>query len=108
MKPSSMLALLAIAGGATACGSPGPAPRRLLVEMRQMGYSPTDTDIRPGDTLVWINRDIVPHTATADDRSWSTGQLARGDSARRIVTGQEAGYFCELHPAMKGRLNRAK
>jgi plastocyanin len=77
--------------------------------MRQMSFVPAELEIHAGDTVVWINRDIVPHTATAEDRSWTTGQLAGGDSALRVISGNPTGaYYCALHPAMQARLVTAR
>jgi plastocyanin len=60
---------------------------------------------KPGDTILFVNRDIVPHTATAIDKSWTTGELAR-DASASVVVAQAgiADYGCLFHPAMKGRL----
>lgn len=61
--------------------------------------------ILPGDTVMWINRDIVPHTATAADESWDTGNIAPGEQkAIRITAGLSPGYFCRFHPMMRSRL----
>lgn len=62
----------------------------------------------PGDTVVWINRDIVPHTATATGKGrvgWDTGQLVQG-TAGRYVAGKAGTirYTCTLHPTMQGTL----
>ena len=103
------LALLILTGSACSDGRSGPPPRRHLVEMRGMQFGPADLVAHAGDTVIWINRDIVPHTATADDGSWTTGHLAHGDSVRRVITDAEAGaYHCELHPAMKASLMAAR
>jgi len=38
-----------------------------------------------GDTLVWSNRDVVPHTATADGGGWNTGSIPAGGERRVVV-----------------------
>jgi plastocyanin len=77
-----------------------------VVEIRGMTFQPAVLEVAPGDTVVWINRDIVPHTATADGRNvWDTGILAQGDSARYIPRRSgETSYICKLHPTMQGGL----
>jgi len=59
-----------------------------------------------GDTVVWINRDIVPHTATGHGRSrWDTGQLTQGQEGRYVARrAGETSYACTLHPTMHGKL----
>jgi plastocyanin len=57
--------------------------------------------VKVGDTVKWVNNDIVPHTATAKDRSWDTGLISPGNQASiTIIAGMSAEYFCEYHPMM--------
>jgi plastocyanin len=81
-------------------------PQRHIVEIRGMAFHPEVLEVRRGDTVVWINRDIVPHTATASRKpGWNTGPLLQGKSGRHVARRVgEAPYFCELHPIMVGKL----
>lgn len=77
------------------------------VEVSGLAYHPADLEVAPGDTITWINRDIVPHTATSDTSPWAidTGTLATGDSLKYVAG--RAGvyrYTCTFHPTMQGRL----
>lgn len=76
------------------------------VEIRGMAFHPADLTVAMGDTIVWINRDIVPHTATAGGATkWDTGQLLQGQTGRYIA--HHAGvarYACTFHPTMHGKL----
>lgn len=76
------------------------------VEIRDLKFVPESLDVRAGDTITWINRDIAPHTATATDKSWDTGTLKRGERASVTVVGpgMTGWYFCRFHPAMKATL----
>ncbi len=56
-----------------------------------------------------FNNDTVTHTATADDGSWDTGDIAPGETARLNTRdiGSGSGDFafhCRHHPSMKGVL----
>ena len=97
---------LALAGTAIPSRSADVAPRRHVVEIRGMAFHPEVLEIRQRDTVVWINRDIVPHTATATRKSgWDTGPLLQGESGEYVAAEKgEDPYFCELHPVMLGRL----
>ena len=85
-----------------------PRPRRHLVEIRGMAFEPARLSARPGDSVIWVNHDIVPHTATAKGAggpSWDTGVLPP-DSVGRFVT-QRPGlvaYICKLHPTMRAEI----
>src|SRR3546814_12116521 len=41
-----------------------------VIEMTRMRFGPAPANLKVGDTTVWVNHDIVPHTATARDRSF--------------------------------------
>lgn len=81
-------------------------PRRHLVEIRGMAFHPAVLEVSRGDTVVWTNRDFVPHTATAAALPlWSTGTLVQNQSGQFLAG--RAGtiqYLCELHPVMQGTL----
>ncbi|HEY6947321.1 MAG TPA: hypothetical protein VI297_00785 [Gemmatimonadales bacterium] len=81
-------------------------PRRQIVEIRGMAFHPAVLEVQRGDTVIWINRDIVPHTATATGQSgWNTGPLLQGQSGRYVPHRKgEAEYACALHPTMLGQL----
>ncbi|HEY3220845.1 MAG TPA: cupredoxin family copper-binding protein [Gemmatimonadales bacterium] len=83
------------------------APRKAhTVEIRGMEFHPPVLTVAVGDTVVWINRDIVPHTATGRGRSkWNTGQLPQGQEGRYVARRPGAApYVCTFHPTMHGKL----
>lgn len=81
------------------------APVSHTVEIRDMAFHPTELRIRPGDTVTWINRDFVAHTATAPDSAWTSPPLARGEAWRMVADSPGIrDYVCAFHPVMDGRL----
>lgn len=69
-----------------------------------MRFQPETLTVRRGDRITWVNRDLVPHTATAA-KGFDSGTLAPG--ASWSVTVQKTGtqrYACALHPMMKATL----
>ena len=76
-------------------------PRRHVVEIRKFKFVPEILHVRPGDIVVWTNRDIVPHTATSSAGAWDSGGIAAGGAWETVVTDDMAGqYFCRFHPSM--------
>ena len=66
-------------------------------------YAPYEFIASVGDTITWINDDDTPHTVTANDYSFDSGTLRKGDPWSYTFT--ESGtynYFCEPHPWMEG------
>ena len=79
------------------------------IEIRSFEFHPSKIQVRVGDTIRWANKDIAPHTATADEFGWDTGALERGDTGEVLVTdGMQTTYFCAFHPHMKGRIEILK
>jgi plastocyanin len=97
------LAVLALAGAATAC-TPSPVARALPI--RELAFPTVPHELHPGDTITWTNEDLVPHTVTAKDGRWDSGELAPGDSFVVVVdTGGTVPYVCRYHPTMSGTLD---
>jgi plastocyanin len=71
--------------------------------MSSVQYNPRLVDVHLGDTIAWTNDDVVPHTATARDRSFDSGSVDVGSSWR--WTAEKKGsfpYVCTFHPTMEG------
>lgn len=63
--------------------------------------------IHAGDTLVFTDKDVVEHDATAlPDSAWTTGKLAPGQTGK-VVVEKSTDYFCSIHVVMKGRVEVA-
>lgn len=70
-----------------------------------MEFRPAELRVDAGDTVVWVNRDFVPHTATAPDSSWTSPPLAEGERWSMVAPSADAGrYLCVFHPVMEARL----
>lgn len=76
-----------------------------VVEIVGFKFIPKSLAVKAGDTITWINKDIAPHTATADDSSFDTGELKQNESGSITVSSdQTISYFCRFHPTMKAKL----
>ena len=97
-------ATLAVSHGPGQSGT-AVSPRHHVVEIDNFKFKPFALTIAQGDTVEWINRDIVPHTATGNNKAWDTQKLIKGQSGR--VTFSMAGkeqYICRFHPNMRGEI----
>lgn len=75
-----------------------------VVEIRNLEFIPAELQVLPGDTVEWVNKDFISHTATANDESWDSGLLNKDDSWKLTVTSDtQTNYFCRFHPNMKGQ-----
>jgi len=76
------------------------------VRIKSFTFVPQRISVSVGDKIKWINDDLAPHTATADEFGWDTGELVTGQGAEITVTADmETTYFCVFHPHMKGQLD---
>ena len=94
------VALAAAPAGAAAADP----PRRHEVVIQGLLYVPETLTVRPGDVVVWVNKDPFPHTVTAAG-VFDSGSIAAGKSWR--FTAKKPGthsYLCTLHTTMKGTL----
>jgi plastocyanin len=74
------------------------------ITLQQMKFGPVPAELHVGDVIVWQNKDILRHTATARDRSFDV-DLPPGTENRMPLT--QAGsfaFFCKFHPGMTGTL----
>jgi plastocyanin len=78
---------------------------RGFVAIADFAFSPADITATVGQTITFTNNDSAPHTATLDDDSCGTTNIADGESAGLTFTA--AGTFpfhCAVHPNMKGTI----
>ncbi|HEX8233311.1 MAG TPA: plasmid stabilization protein [Caulobacteraceae bacterium] len=99
-------ALVAGAAVLAGCGQKpaAPAGRTATIVVDQLAFGPAPEGLKVGDTVVWVNRDVLQHSATAGDKSFDV-ELPAGASARTTLT--KAGtinYVCRYHPGMTGVL----
>lgn len=72
------------------------------VTIEAMKFQPATLTVKRGDTVVWVNKDVVPHTATATGR-FESKNIAAGQ--RWTWKAGKAGrheYLCTYHPGMAG------
>jgi plastocyanin len=79
------------------------------VEIEDFAFHPAALTILAGTTVKFSNKDSVTHTVAADDGSWGSGNLAKGDDF--FYTFIEPGtytYHCGPHPAMQAVITVVK
>ncbi len=80
----------------------------IRVTIDKLVFSPAEIMAKAGDTIKWVNKDILAHTATATNGDWNV-LIAPKQTARLVVSkAGDVDYFCKYHPNMKGRLTVAR
>ena len=78
-------------------------PRTHTVEMKDFAFVPATLEVSRGDSVRWINRDFVPHTATGISNQWDSEQLSEGQFWVMAVDSSIT-YYCIYHPSMQGNI----
>jgi plastocyanin len=81
------------------------------IEMEDFSFRPARLVVRPGQVVIWKNRDRARHNATSvrrvnGRRVFRTATKGfRGEvTARAPRRAASYAYFCTVHPQMRGRL----
>lgn len=82
-------------------------PMAHRVTISELSFRPAQLRVAPGDTVTWTNDDLVPHTVTAVDGRWDSGEIPPGGAFTIVVeTTDPIQYDCRYHPVMVGELRR--
>ena len=76
-----------------------------VVVIKNFAFTPSDVTVKAGTTVEWRNEDIVPHTVSAADHSFRSGNIAPGKTWKFVPS--KSGVFdynCSPHPNMHGKL----
>jgi len=100
---------LAVLAGLLVCaaGEAAPASKRATVPIaiEGMKFSPADVTVKPGDTVVWTNKDIVAHTVTDKAGAFDSKVIPPGGTFKYVAKQKGAfAYICSLHQPMTGGL----
>lgn len=72
-----------------------------------MDYIPAELNVKVGDKVVWVNKDIRVHSITALDNTFNSGSVRALKKWTLKITPQligEHAYKCIFHTGMKGKL----
>lgn len=98
LKRLTWLAMLAL----TLTAAPA-AAATIQVTIDRLVYSPTSVDAKVGDTIEWVNKDVIAHTATVKG-GWEVMIPPKKSASLNLKAAGTIDYFCRFHPNMKGRL----
>ena len=88
-------------------GSVSAQAETIQVTIDKLVYAPAEITAKVGDTIEWVNKDILAHTATATNKDWDV-MIGPKQTAKLVL--KKAGpvdFFCKFHPNMKGHVTIA-
>jgi plastocyanin len=82
--------------------NPAPPPSGNNVGIASMKFGPASLTVKAGTTVTWTNNDNMVHTVTADDGSFTSGDMNYGSTySHTFNTVGTVAYHCTYHAAMK-------
>ena len=76
----------------------------IQVTIDKLVFAPAEVSAKVGDTIEWVNKDILAHTATAKNGDWDV-MIGASKTAQVVLKKPGAvDYYCKFHPNMKAKL----
>lgn len=91
--------------GVSIASAAAPSGHQYVVSISNMAYGSIPAGLKVGDSIVWVNKDSVPHTVTARDHSFDL-KIGPGQRGRLNLT--KAGtyqVYCIFHAPMRATLS---
>lgn len=76
----------------------------ITVTIENLVFKPAEVKAKVGDTILWVNKDVFDHTATARDKSFDIIQPPKKSVSQTLTKAGTFDYYCQYHPNMTGRL----
>ncbi len=99
-----MVGMLVVFAGSVASQT---ASRRKthIITIHRMEFVPATMEANAGDVIIWKNEDMVPHTATSEEKVFDSHEIKPGTSYTYVAHKKGShSYICRYHPTMKAVL----
>jgi plastocyanin len=104
MNTLTKLVLAGFLGFALAVAGTAAFATDYTVVVEKMKFGPLPAELHPGDTIIWQNKDIFRHSATARDQSFDVDLPANTEARMVVGAAGSVDFFCKFHPGMMGTL----
>ena len=96
---------LPLLGALALAFSAAPAPAATIeVTIDKLVFSPASIQAKVGDTIEWVNKDVIAHTATVKG-GWDVTIPPKSTGKVTLKAAGAVDYFCRFHPNMKGHMD---
>jgi len=84
-----------------------PKPTTHTVTIEGMTFQPGDLTVAAGDVVIWVNKDLVAHTATSSEPGIFDSKLIAPDKSWKVTLRNKGNfaYSCTYHPTMTAMLH---
>jgi plastocyanin len=103
MKPRRIFPLAALILGASVTAQAA----NIQISMENLEIAPAQASAKVGDTIEWVNKDVLAHTATARNGDFDVMLPPKKTTTFVLKKAGTIDYYCRFHPNMKAVLNVA-
>src|ERR1700741_2445516 len=79
----------------------------IQIVMENLVYAPAEVSAKVGDTIEWVNKDVLVHTATARNGDFDVNLPPKKTVTSVLNRAGPVEYYCRFHPNMKAVLKIA-
>ena len=79
----------------------------IQITMQNMDISPAAVTAKVGDTIEWINKDVLMHSATARNGDFDVNLPPKKIGSVVLKKAGNIDYYCRYHPNMKATIEVA-
>ena len=79
----------------------------IQITLENLGFVPAEVSAKVGDTIEWINKDVLAHTATARNGDFDVTTPPKKTVTSVLKKAGTIEYYCRYHPNMKAVLTIA-
>ncbi|MGY3614764.1 cupredoxin domain-containing protein [Bradyrhizobium sp. USDA 10063] len=76
----------------------------ITIVMENLVISPAEATAKVGDTIAWVNKDVIAHTATAQNGDFDVMMPPNKTVTYVLKKAGTVDYYCRFHPNMKAML----
>jgi plastocyanin len=76
----------------------------IQIVMENLVISPAEATAKVGDTIEWVNKDVLAHTATATNGDFDVTMPPKKTATLVLKKAGTVDYYCRFHPNMKAVL----
>ena len=76
----------------------------IKISIDKLVFDESGVNAKVGDTIEWVNNDVLAHTATARNGDWDVAIPAKATASLTLKKAGTIDYYCRYHPNMKGRI----
>ena len=76
----------------------------IQISMENLVFAPAEASAKVGDTIEWVNKDVLAHTTTARNGDFDVTIPPKKTVTLVLKKAGTVDYYCRFHPNMRATL----